>query len=658
MTAPSIELGLCGFPSMSQCLNPGCSRPYNPDNARFCQNCGATLLLGDRFKAMKLIGQGGFGRTFLAVDESDPDRRFCVIKQAFLAPQNAADAQKAIALFRQEAERLERLGQHPQIPQFIAHFEGAQGQFLVQEFIDGDTLESLLQDSGTFTEEEIWQVLEDLLPVLEFIHRQRVVHRDIKPENIISPVGGDRLVLVDFGASKQLTATTLATTGTVIGSAGYAAPEQAIGRPELSSDLYGLGVTCIHLMTGLHPFDLYSVSQDAWVWKDYLPAPISSRLKRVLDRLIQRATSQRYRSASEVLADLAEPPDSRRWLSPAPGVPGALVGTGATRSRSPGSLASQKSWRYRATLAGHNGTVTAIAISPDSSLIASGSLDKSIKLWHLESGELLHTFSGRSLWFGAGHTGQISALAFAAEGTLLISGSDDGLIKLWNLPDRQLQETLPGQGWGITAIAPNADGTRLYSGGGDGLISLWDLTQSKVLTTLRQHRDRISTLHLSPDEQTLVSGSHDGTIRLWNTRTRSLVGTLRGHNDPISAIAISPNWQVLFSGSWDRTLKLWDLTHGTLLKALNAHSDRLSCLAIHPTGDYLASGSDDSRIKLWALEWDNATGELTRASRDRTLPHQWSISALCFSPNGRYLISASADETIKIWEMNATVAPP
>ena len=236
---------------MSQCLNPNCLN-QNPPNTNFCQKCGSKLLLAERYRAVKIIGKGGFGRTFKAVDEFKPSQPFCVIKQFFPEGQGTQNLEKAAELFAQEAVRLESLGKHPQIPELLAFFTQDNRQYLIQELIEGKNLQQELETVGQFNETQIWELLNDLLPVLEFIHSQQVIHRDIKPENIIRQLNSSQkkgeLVLVDFGAAKYTTPNTLAVTGTVIGSAGYAAPEQAMGKAIFASDIYSLGVTCIHLL--------------------------------------------------------------------------------------------------------------------------------------------------------------------------------------------------------------------------------------------------------------------------------------------------------------------------------------------------------------------------------------------------------------------------
>lgn len=285
---------------LSYCVNPACLHPENQRDAT-CYSCGSNLLLQGRFRAIKPIGQGGFGKTFLAVDEAEPSQPYCVIKQFF--PQQGLNKTQA-ALFNQEVDRLKSLGEHPQIPKLIAYFE-QQHQYIVQEFIDGRNLAEELAQEGAFKETEIRQLLNELLPILQFVHEQQVIHRDIKPENIIRRKGDNSLVLVDFGAAKH-TQTNLGKTGTIIGSAAYAAPEQVRGKAVFASDIYSLGVTCIHLLTQVPPFDLFDGSEDTWAWRHYLPpkTPISQELGKVLDKMLQSATKQRYQSADEVFKDL------------------------------------------------------------------------------------------------------------------------------------------------------------------------------------------------------------------------------------------------------------------------------------------------------------------------------------------------------------------
>jgi formylglycine-generating enzyme required for sulfatase activity len=293
---------------MSYCINPACLAPdKNSPTTNFCMSCGAKILLKDRYRALKLLGQGGFGKTFKAVDEDQPRKPLCVIKQFAFSNNHPETRQIALKLFYEEAQHLEALGKHDQIPELLAYFDVEGQPYLVQQFIDGQDLEQELATAGTFNQAKIHELLESLLPVLDFLHHQSppVIHRDIKPANIIRRRSDGGLVLVDFGAAKQATQTMLAKTGTMIGSPEYTAPEQTRGKPVFASDIYSLGVTCIHLLTNVPPFDLFDTSQDDWVWRNYLVNnPVDKLLGEVLDGSIVNALARRYQSATEVLAAL------------------------------------------------------------------------------------------------------------------------------------------------------------------------------------------------------------------------------------------------------------------------------------------------------------------------------------------------------------------
>jgi parallel beta-helix repeat protein len=288
---------------VSYCLNPACAAPHrNSSQQKFCIVCGYELLLADRYRACQPIGQGGFGRTFMSIDSHKPSQPTCLIKQFY--PLSPLYAVKAAELFAEEAARLEQLGRHPQIPELYAHFSQHRYQYIVQEFVAGANLAT--PSTPRLSVDQLPQVLLDLLPVLDFMQRGGVIHRDIKPENIICRPDG-KLVLVDFGAAKHATATALGKTGTSIGSPEYSAPEQSRGRATYASDIYGLGVTCLYLLTRTSPLDLFDLEEDRWTWRDHLYTPISERWGVILDRMVQNSLKHRYKNAAEVLADLHLP---------------------------------------------------------------------------------------------------------------------------------------------------------------------------------------------------------------------------------------------------------------------------------------------------------------------------------------------------------------
>ncbi len=314
---------------MQICQNPNCSNPFNSDGNKFCTSCGQSnfgKLLRNRFRVLRLLGEGGFSRTY---ESEDVDRLNapCVVKQFFPQVQGTYERAKAAELFKEEAFRLYELGEnHPSIPRLLAYFEQGLCLYLVQEFIQGQTLLRELQQQA-FSEQQIWDLLTDLLPVLEFVHSHNVIHRDIKPENIIRrspPSSGSKgasgdLVLIDFGGAKQVTQSSISRQTTVIYTLGYAPTEQMAGFAYQASDLYSLGVTCIRLLTQCLPVidpdgqihdRLYDVMSGEWLWRQILQekgVTINENLGQVLDKLLKHLPRERYQSAAEVLKDLYFP---------------------------------------------------------------------------------------------------------------------------------------------------------------------------------------------------------------------------------------------------------------------------------------------------------------------------------------------------------------
>lgn len=609
------------------------------------------MLLCDRYRAIKPIGHGGFGKTFLAVDEHRPSKPLCVIKQFCpdqLEPHRLVKAQE---LFHQEAVRLEHLGRHPQIPYLLAHFTQLPYHYLVQSYVDGQNLAQELAQSGPFTELQIYELLNSLLPVLQFVHGCQVIHRDIKPANIVRRQRDRQLVLVDFGASKHVSGATLYQTGTVIGSAGYAAPEQAGGKAVFASDLYSLGVTSVHLLTNVPPFDLYSFTDGMWVWRDYLPAPISPGLGQFLDRLLHPAISQRFASAEaawEALQSIQPLPLSEGGApgqpaparspqpQPAPTIaPNTAVGTSGFHIR----VSSQPLvWRCVHTLQAHANSIAAIAMSPTGKVFASASFDRTIKLWHLGTGALISTFEG--------HREPVLSIVFSPDGRSLISGSVDNTIRVWDVETESLQHQLTDHAAAVVSISLeiSPDGQAIVSGSDDHTVRVWQMNSGKLLRTIH-HPRAVSAVDITADGQCLISACTDNLIRLWNFSTGELIHTLDAHKRDVNCIVAHPNNRLLVSGSSDNTIKLWDLESGVLKRSLIGHLDWVRAVSISPNGRLLASASDDHTIKLWSLPKGTLLHTLT-GSRDG---HRRAVNAIAFSPDSRTLVSGSGDRTLKIW---------
>ncbi|BAU64412.1 serine/threonine protein kinase [Stanieria sp. NIES-3757] len=275
-------------------------------------------IIDNRYLIQKILGQGGLGRTYLAFDT----HRFnepCVLKEFAPFGSGQYDLEKSRELFKREAKILHQIV-HPQIPKFLACFEGHGRLFLVQEYVNGKTYSALLkqrrQQGTNFSEPEVIQWLMNLLPVLEYIHQRGIIHRDISPDNIMKPDGEELPVLIDFGVGKLTNIALLdehASTDhqsyvgkmSFVGKIGYAPREQiSMGRCSPSSDLYSLGVTAIVLLTGREPTMLLDQYSLEWQWRNYVT--VSSAFGKILDKMTADRPVQRYQSVQEVLLNLQQ----------------------------------------------------------------------------------------------------------------------------------------------------------------------------------------------------------------------------------------------------------------------------------------------------------------------------------------------------------------
>lgn len=325
------------------CTRPKCCEPVNdfPEldqrhelhtaKQRHCKSCDMPQILAGRYIPEKLLAKSGLSNAYLGRDRHSTQFRKCVIKQFQPSDDfNQKTLQMAEDLFFREAEVLETLGnQHPQIPRLYAFFPliipdeetGVEKEFfyLVQEFIEGETLEEEVKSKGKLSEQEIYEVLESMLGVLQFVHEQGSIHRDIKPSNIIRDQQG-KLYLLDFGAVKRVAiGESTASYSTGIYTMGFAPPEQMQGRKVYpSSDLYALAATCLNLLTAKPIHHLYDSYHNQWSWREH--CQVSDKLANILEPMLSSTPKDRFHSAEEVLAVLGASQDDKTSL-PNTGVP-------------------------------------------------------------------------------------------------------------------------------------------------------------------------------------------------------------------------------------------------------------------------------------------------------------------------------------------------
>ncbi|NJK36128.1 MAG: protein kinase [Oscillatoriales cyanobacterium SM2_2_1] len=266
-------------------------------------------VLRNRYAILRILGSGGFGDTYLAEDRDLPGRPPCVVKQLRPKDTNPKVYEVAKGLFEREAEFLYRLGNaHPQIPDLFAHFEEEGDFYLVQEFIDGHDLSKELSPGQRLSETETIRLLREILEVLAFVHQNNVVHRDIKLQNLMRSRITGKLMLIDFGAVKEVSALATNAEGMTnvtvsIGSPGYMPSEQAKGKPRLSSDVYAVGMIGIQVLTGLSPDQLpEDCTTGEILWRDR--AVVSEPFAEFLQTMVRYHFSQRFPSATEALIAL------------------------------------------------------------------------------------------------------------------------------------------------------------------------------------------------------------------------------------------------------------------------------------------------------------------------------------------------------------------
>ncbi|KAF3885481.1 MULTISPECIES: serine/threonine protein kinase [Nostocales] len=273
-------------------------------------------LLDHRYQVIKVLATGGFGETYIAKDTKRPGNPVCVVKHLKPASSDSKVFDTARRLFHSEAETLEKLGNHNQIPRLLAYFDENQEFYLVQEFVEGHPLSDELQPNRRWSESQVIAMLQEVLGILKFVHGQGVIHRDIKPDNIIRRSSDGKLVLVDFGAVKQLRVssgysphTQLFTVAgnqsatVAIGTPGYMPTEQGQGKPRPNSDLYSLGIIAIQALTGVAPMELQEDTYTGEILWQHL-VPVSNNLEAVLSKMVRYHFKDRYQSASEALQAL------------------------------------------------------------------------------------------------------------------------------------------------------------------------------------------------------------------------------------------------------------------------------------------------------------------------------------------------------------------
>ena len=418
-------------------------------------------------------------------------------------------------------------------------------------------------------------------------------------------------------------------TGTSIGTPEFVAPEQSRGKATYSSDLYSLGTTCIYLLTGVSPFDLFDISEFTWVWREYLvDRPVSDQLGLILDKLIENATSRRYKSVSEIFQDINNQSnltfDYKQSLN----------------QTNRGVILSLLTpyWRCLNTLTIHNSSINSIDISPDGSFLVSGSDDRHIKLWEVTTGKVFRTLNNENYC--------VYAVAISPDGLIIASGDYFNNIQLWDVNSGHKICTLKGHKGlfaGVNSLSFSPDGRILASAGGDKTIKLWDVNTGSEIRTLKGHNRWVSSVAISPDGRIIASGSADKKAILWDLNTGKILDILNHTGlfpGLVNSVAFSPDGEIIATGSEDFTIKIWEVITGQEICKFNTQ-DEVRYVTFNPSGEILAISNYSNEIILYDMKSQQEICTLTG--------HSAKVNSMVFNPDGKTLFSGSEDKTIKIW---------
>ncbi|WP_008315957.1 serine/threonine-protein kinase [Leptolyngbya sp. PCC 6406] len=587
---------------MSHCVNPDCSRPQNPESHRFCHGCGSRLRLGERYEAVQVLGV----HTWLGRDRNTLVKPQCLIQRF---PRQEPQQDRAIAAdrLRRDIARLDEASQHPQLPQLLGYFEQGGHQYLVQDYVVGEKLDQRLQAWGTFEPEAIRRLLVDLLPVLHHLHHHGIIHRDIKPQNLLQPPGDPHWWLVGLGSAKALTKTRLAQPGTLIGSAEYAAPEQLRGEATYASDLYSLGVSCLHVLTGLRPFELFDGVNGCWYWRSLVPE-MPPALATLIDRMVQPNLCDRVSSTEDLMAMLGlplpetvlqaplpplrplpwQPQSQHQGIGPLlaatvlarPALVLLLTPTGDLHLQSPTNLTTPPlPWPDSPPQA------SAIAAHPQLPVLALGTRRGELWLARGEGAEITPPWRWQGPFLG--HRGGITQICFTAA------------------------RSTPARSTAAASSATPTAALDLITAGEDGTLRRWDGQTGALRATWHDHGPHpVQALALGGDGQTLASGDRAGRVKLWSLNTGLCLRTLTGHTGAISALAWSSENTVISAG-WDVCLWWRRAATGGSQQRVTAAGFMLPVRSLLSLPDQrVVSGSQDGHLQLWS---GNTSGNTSTA---------------------------------------------
>jgi WD40 repeat protein/tRNA A-37 threonylcarbamoyl transferase component Bud32 len=657
------------------------------------------------YELQGVIAQGGMGIVYLARQVSL--NRVLAIKMVRAGRLATADD---LVRFRLEAEAAAHLD-HPHIVPIYEVGEHEGHHYFSMKLIEGGNL-ATEADRFRSNPRAAAHLIATVAKAVHYAHQRGILHRDLKPANILLCGSGDdpadRLipVVTDFGLAKRVEAPDsggVTSSGSIVGTPSYMAPEQAEGRREAvttAADIHALGAILYELLLGRPPFRGDSVMETLHQVRELEPtAPrlIDPRVPRDLETIVLKCLEKRpvarYHSAEDLAEDLerwisglpirarAATPLERlvKWVRRRPAVAALFALAGVATFASALAIRSLRSAAQLETDVARTGQAldseTRKRVEAESQLVdmedesyfkqlvaaerawernEPATADRLLDYcpprlrgweWH----HLRRRFHSELQTF-QGHNPYLCGTVFRPDGTQVACAAEPTGFLLWETAKSQVVRRIPGHDGTIYGLAFNQAGTRMASALASGQVRVWDLTSGRSLCVLRGHEGWVSGVAFSGDGLTLASAGQDGTIRLWMLGKASAADSvrpaliLRGHDGPVFGVAFSSDGHSLASAGHDGTVRLWSLRKGLegSCRVLRGHQEAVRCVVFHPRENLLASAGADRTVRVW----DGATGE----ERLHFGEFDNRVDGIAFDPEGNRIATACLDRSVRVWD--------